>query len=92
MLFQDPPYASVSDDPTEEKMDDSALQWDQMLEFEDDFQLDCTFGSGLRGHRSGDKTRAKERRTQVYEMFLYHGMMIICKHKKPCFLSNQTPY
>lgn len=48
MSLQDPPYQSISDDPDEEKLDDSTLPWEQSLEFEEDFQLDATFGSRLR--------------------------------------------
>ncbi len=45
---QDPPYQSISDDPDEEKLDDSTLPWEQTLEFEEDFALDASFGSRLR--------------------------------------------
>ena len=50
--YQDPPYQVASDEPPEEKLDDSSLQWEQTLEFEEDFHLDRRFGSDLRGRRA----------------------------------------
>ena len=58
--YQDPPYPSVSEDPTEEKLDDSHLQWDHTsLEFEDDFDLN----SNRPGRKSPDKSRNRDRKS-----------------------------
>lgn len=71
--YQDPPYQVISDDPTEEKLDDSALQWDQNLEFEEDFRLDCAFGSGLKGPGGSDiKVRHRDKRIPVSSARLPH--------------------
>lgn len=43
--YQEPRYTSISDDPNEEKLDDSILPWPDTLEFEEDFDLDHTFGA-----------------------------------------------
>ena len=43
--YQELRYTSISDDPTEEKLDDSVLPWQDTLEFEEDFDLDHPFGA-----------------------------------------------
>lgn len=56
--YQVAPYSSVSEDPAEEKLDASHLasaDWEHNLEFEEDFHLDSTFGSGLRGQQMVSK-------------------------------------
>lgn len=50
--YQELPYTSISDDPTEEKLDDSLLPWPDTLDFEEDFDLDHTFGAKSSGFKS----------------------------------------
>ena len=57
--YQDPPYHVTSDDPTEERLDDSALQWEHNLEFEEDFHL----GYGL--PRTIGDVRPRDKRMSV---------------------------
>ena len=52
----------MSDDPTEEKLDDSNLQWEHTLEFDDEFHLDRTYVAKL---GCLERSRNKEFRISV---------------------------
>ena len=67
--YQASPYACISSDPGEEKLDPSHLQadWDHNLEYEEDFGYDQSFGAQAICCAEGKATRThtKEKRTSV---------------------------
>ena len=70
LSFQQSPYPSLSDDVPEEKLDDSNLNWDAGLEFDDEFQLSQVSPlSAMSGRRSPEKTRPRDRRVSSVSDF-----------------------